>query len=569
MTSFCSILEETASEIPEKPLFVFAETRWRSAEQLTYGELGSRSLSVAKTLFEFSDRGDRALLLFPAGPAFWEAFFGCLVAGVIAVPLHIPNLNRKSDLLAGVCRECVPSVLMTDSKTAELLHRRADRHPYLSGIPVTTPDDWRNTPACFPRKKCDENTTAFLQYTSGSTSRPKGVQISHANLLFNLRLIYERMQLRRLEDRAVTWLPHYHDMGLVGSYLGAFFAGITSWCLPPEEFVLNPGHWLQLISENQAGVCGCPDFGYRHCVKKISEDELEAIDLSSWRVAYIGAEKIRAETLTRFSQKFRSCGFQYRSFFPCYGLGETTLMVTGGPAEASPVIRHVSTSGLSRQRIATPEAAHDQTILVGCGQIITESQIAILEPERHTVLENDQIGEILVAGPSVTCGYVSGHELNAAHFCHLTIDGERHQFFRTGDLGFLSGSELFIVGRNSEMMIVRGRNLYPEDIEECTSAAHDDLAPDGCIAFSVEFDGQEELVVVAELRRSVLDSESFAGVLAAIRQELSAGFGINPVEILLVRPATLPRTTSGKLRRMSLRDSYQRGTLTDVTDGRS
>jgi acyl-CoA synthetase (AMP-forming)/AMP-acid ligase II len=350
-------------------------------------------------------------------------------------------------------------------------------------------------------------------------------------------------------------------MGLVGSYLGTLSTRNTSWCLPPEEFVLRPERWLQLISENRATICGGPDFGYRRCVEKIAPGDLQGIDLSSWRVAYIGAEKIRPETLSRFVETFSPYGFREKAFFPCYGLGESTLMVTGGPADAPPVLRPLSAAALAEQRIAPPLDDDDRTVLVGCGQTPPGTNVVIVHPESGAPLNEEQIGEVCLAGPSVTRGYFNRPDLNDTLFVELTIEGRPSRFLRTGDLGFLAAGELFVTGRLSELMIVRGKNLYPEDIEERTCAAHPAISAGAAVAFSTDRDGQEELIIAAELERAALRSASFDPVIVAIRQEINASFGVNPAEICLLRPASLPRTTSGKLRRLALKDSYTAGTL--------
>ncbi|MCA9160054.1 MAG: AMP-binding protein, partial [Planctomycetales bacterium] len=285
-------------------MFVFPESRWRSAESLSYRELASRCGAAARTIAEHANPGERALLLFPTGVAFWEAFMGCLAARVAAVPLNTPNLNRSNEHLQDVCKDCTPSVLITNPKTADVLSSQADKHPNLSQLPVITPEQWRSKQCEFAFERPTGDAIALLQYTSGSTASPKGVRVSHGNLLANMEMIRDRMGIRMFEDTGVTWLPHYHDMGLVGSYLATLFTKNTSWCLQPEEFVLQPERWLQLISEQRASICGGPDFGYRLCVDKIKEDQLLGIDLSSWRVAFVGSERIRPETIQGFTEKF-------------------------------------------------------------------------------------------------------------------------------------------------------------------------------------------------------------------------------------------------------------------------
>ncbi len=564
MKSFSEILEEAAAEVTDKLLFVFPESRWRSAESLTYGDLASRCRAAARTISEHANPGQRALLLFPTGAAFWEAFMGCLAARVVAVPLNIPNLNRSNQRLQEVCRDCTPSLLVTNQNTADLLSRQPDKHPHLSQLPVITPERWRSEPCEFALDRPNGDAIAILQYTSGSTACPKGVRVSHSNLLANLEMIRDRMGIRMSEDSGVTWLPHYHDMGLVGSYLETLFTKNTSWCLQPEEFVLQPERWLQLISEQRASICGGPDFGYRLCVEKIKEDQLVDIDLSSWRVAYIGSERIRSETIQGFTEKFSPYRFRESSFFPCYGLSEATLLATGGPAEALPVLRQISTSALMANQIEPPAAAADCTSLVGSGQTFNGSTVLILEIGTNRILADDQIGEVFLSGPAVTRGYFNREVLNDQVFLDLMIDGRPVNFLQTGDLGFLSFGELFITGRTKEIIIIRGRNLYPDDVEQSICDAHEALAPGKAVAFSADLDGQESLIIAAELRRSALRMDSLEAVIAAVRVRVVEVFGVSPAEILLLRPASIPRTSSGKFQRMAVRESYLNGSIESV-----
>ena len=564
METICSVLESAALQIPDKPLFVFPETRWHGTDVLTYGELASRSAAAAKVISEYAQPGDCALLMFPTGSAFWEAFLGCLAAGVIAVPLNIPNINRTSEQLREVCRDCTPRLLMTDISTSELLDRRSEKHPYFTNLAVCTPDLWDTAESVFSGRIQNADQTAFLQYTSGSTAQPRGVQISHRNLMSNLMMIRDQMGIRAEQDSGVTWLPHYHDMGLVGSYLETLYTRNTTSCLPPEDFALRPVRWLESISEARATVCGGPDFAYRACAEKISSDQLAGLDLSSWRVAFVGAERIRPETLQRFTEKFSACGFQDRAFFPCYGLGEATLIAAGGPAWTAPRIRSVSKTALTENRIASPVSPDDNVVLCGSGETIPGTEVVIQNPESLNLLPDDVIGEVCLSGPSITNGYFQRPELNAELFRDVTVGGVTDRFLRTGDLGFLSEGELFITGRMKEIIIVRGRNLYPEDIEQRAGASHPLLSPGSIVAFSVEQDGREVLIIAAELPRSVPETVVLQDVIEGIHQSVAAGFGVNPEKILLLRAASIPKTSSGKPRRLTVRARFLDGSLNDL-----
>jgi acyl-CoA synthetase (AMP-forming)/AMP-acid ligase II len=564
VASLCSILEDYASELGSKPLFVFPETRWNGEDSLSYSDLAFRSASAARVFSANAKPTDRALLLFPTGASFWEAFFGCLRSRIMAVPLNVPNFHRNRHALEEICRDCKPSIVITDQNTSDLIARRADDHPTLCQLRVITPEEWRNEPAYIPSNDPAESSVAFLQYTSGSTARPKGIQISQENLLANLGMIQNRMNIRISGDTGVTWLPHYHDMGLVGGYLAPFFTKNTTWALPPEAFALNPSHWLQLISTHSASICGGPDFGYRYCVEKIRDDQLSDLDLRSWRVAFVGAERVRPETLSRFADKFGPHGFEYKSFFPCYGLGEATLMATGGPAGVGPTVRTMSSEGMRRGRIIPAASPEEATVLVSGGQTFDGCQVLIQDLESDVSLPDEQIGEICISGPATTPGYFHRDELNNELFCWQSFNGHTKRFLKTGDLGFLSDGELFITGRIKELIIIRGQNFSPEDLELQIEGAHEAMIPGGIVAFSVERDEEESLVIAVELHRNKMTEETFPIIVSVIRNRVIQAFGVNPSDILLLRQATIPRTSSGKAMRLGLRGRYLDRTIGGV-----
>ncbi|WP_397569078.1 fatty acyl-AMP ligase [Schlesneria sp. T3-172] len=561
MRSIYSCLVDAAVRQPDKLLYVFPETRWNSADSLTYSLLAERAARAARAISSQTRPGDRALLLFPTGPEFCEAFLGCVACGVIPVPLRTPNLRRNARSLDEICHDCAPTLILADDATARLLRTDQQLTPALAPLPVMTANEWRGAPSEFPTLTFAPHDTVFLQYTSGSTARPKGVQVTHANLLANVTMIRDQMQVRTGEDSSVTWLPHYHDMGLVGSYLTTIFTNLTCTCLPPEEFAFRPASWLQAIAAQRADICGCPDFGYQLCAEKISDEEMSGLDLSAWRVAFVGAERIREETLRLFARRFSAWGFGESSFFPCYGLGEATLMATGGPAGNGVIVRTVSKRGLAENRIEPAPSRDDELQIVGSGATFASSTVSIRDPETGTPLAEGSIGEIHLCSESVTPGYFQRDDLNSFLFRDISENGEERRFLRTGDLGFLSDQHLFVTGRLKELIIVRGRNLYPEDVEHVVQSAHPSLQPRGTVAFSVDQNGLEAFVIASELKRTARGPESFEEILGAIRSAVALSFGISPAEIVLLRQASVPRTSSGKPRRLMVRESYLKGTL--------
>ncbi|MFW6169226.1 MAG: AMP-binding protein, partial [Planctomycetota bacterium] len=410
---------------------------------------------------------------------------------------------------------------------------------------------------------------AFIQYTSGSTDKPRGVMVSHANLVHNLELIHSGFGLKRgtPEDPAgvgVSWLPTYHDMGLIGGILESLWAGGMSVLMPPSMFLQRPERWLQAISDYGACVSGAPNFAYDLCVRKIDEARLQSLDLSTWRVAFCGAEPIRAGTLERFTEKFACRGFREDAFYPCYGLAEATLFVTGSQTPRPPLIRHFRRSKLQSDGVAerNGEAHEDMRKLVSCGTTLLDQTLAIVNPLTKAPCPDGTVGEIWVRGPSVARGYW-GPDGRAADFNACLAQTGEEGFLRTGDLGFVQEGELFVTGRLKELVIIRGRNLDPADIEGTAQAAHPALLPDSGAAFSRELDGEERLVLINELDRSFRNTD-YEEIFRVVRRKVTEEHGVEPYAMALLRPMSLPRTTSGKIRRAPASEQYAKGELRSV-----
>ncbi|HYG61062.1 MAG TPA: amino acid adenylation domain-containing protein, partial [Thermoanaerobaculia bacterium] len=539
------------------------------AESWTWAELDARARAIGAALARERGQGERALLLFPPGLDFIAAFFGCLYAGVVAVPCYPPRPRRDHPRLRAIARDARPRFVLT---TPELAARR-------EGIAEPTPElaaaSWLVPAALEPRlgEEWDEQlmeetkpeTPAFLQYTSGSTALPKGVIVTHGNILHNEEMI--RAAFGQSEESVVVgWLPLYHDMGLIGNVLQPLCTGSSAVLMPPMAFLQRPARWLEAISRYRATTSGGPNFAYDLCVRKVTPEDRAALDLSSWSVAFNGAEPVRAATLERFAETFATCGFRREAFYPCYGLAEATLFVSGGQRGVLPARGYFDPTALEQGSAvpALPEESWNARALVGCGRAWDGQRIVVADPETGAAVPPGRVGEVWVAGPSVAGGYWDRPEETARTFGAVLAGspagGDR--FLRTGDLGFFWDGELFVTGRLKDLIILRGRNLYPQDVELAAEASHPGLEPGGGAAFSVEVDGEERLVVVHEIaRRFRPEPETVATVAAAVRRVVAEELEAQIHEVVLIRTGTLPRTSSGKVQRHACRAGYLAGDL--------
>ena len=412
------------------------------------------------------------------------------------------------------------------------------------------------------RPEINGNDIAFLQYTSGSTTTPKGVMVSHQNLIHNLNFIQESFG-QTSESRTVIWLPPYHDMGLIGGILQPLFTGNPVTLIPHLMFLQRPIRWLEAITRFKATTSGGPNFAYELCLRKIKPEQRELLDLSSWKVAFNGAEPINPKTLEQFSEIFAPCGFRRESFLTCYGLAESTLLVAGGPNDRLPVVKAFQKSALEVNRIISDfENTGDAKVLVGCGRNFGGQLIRIVDPETGGLSSPDQIGEIWVSGPSVAKGYWNKPvetETAFRAYCEGTDEGP---FLRTGDLGFLYEGELFVSGRLKNLIIIDGKNHFAHDIERTVQKAHPSICPVGCAVFSIEIEGTDKVIVIAEVRLKLVESQ--AEIKKSIRKVVSEQHEVPIYEIKLIPPGTIPRTTSGKIRHFLCKKDYLSGTLKEI-----
>ena len=406
---------------------------------------------------------------------------------------------------------------------------------------------------------------AVLQYTSGSTGTPKGVMLTHRALVENSKLIAHSFQIK---CGGLSWLPTYHDMGLVGGVVMPMYIGHWNVMMSPLTFLARPTRWLRALSKYRASVSGGPNFAYELCAERIPDKDLEGLDLSGWDVAYNGAEPIRTSTLDRFAERFEPYGFKRSAFLPCYGMAETTLIVTGRTETKEPVIRWFVTDELNRRRVVdgVPHAANSRA-LVGCGEVLPGEEIIFVEPDSCTALSPDEIGEIWVRSPSVGTGYWKKLEATETTFRATLAGATGPEYLRTGDLGFIRDGELFVTGRVKDLIIVRGVNRYPQDIEETVEQSSDRLNPGGAAAFSVNVDDQERLIVVCEVERK--RGGSWDDVLQIVRRRVTAIHELPPEAVVLVRFGSVPTTSSGKVQRHACRDAFLDGSLKVIAQWQS
>jgi len=550
---------------------------------LTFGDLDRRARAIAARLQELDARGERALLLYAPGVDYVAAFFGCLYAGVVAVPAYPPDpsrLQRSLPRLLATVADSRCKLLLTTQLIASMGQAMLELAPPLremtwlssDAIPLDQAEAWR-------APLVNGSDLAFLQYTSGSTGNPRGVMLTHENLLHNLALIASSMRLDE-ETVGVSWLPPYHDMGLIGAILCPLLLGGPLTLLSPLSFLQRPLRWLRAISKYRAAASGGPNFAYDLCSRRVSAAEAAELDLSCWRMAFTGAEPVRRDTLETFAKHFASSGFSPSAFFPCYGLAEATLIVSGGAPGSGAKVFAADSNALMQNFVLQADHAASATQIVGCGGALGNQRLVIVDPARSHPVPDAAVGEIWVCGPSVAPGYWERSEESLATFRAYLTDGSG-PFLRTGDLGFLRDGELFITGRLKDLIIIRGANHYPQDIERTVEAAHPRVRKGCTAAFAFKYDSDEHLVVVVEVeraepgRRAATDSASalmdtsdsplvLEEIITSVRAAITLQHQLQAHAVVLIEARTLPKTSSGKVQRHAARAAYMAKTLHEL-----
>lgn len=553
--SFVDILRLRATLEPQRLAFGFERDHESAKEQITYGELDQRARAIAVRLQAEGLRGRTVLLLIPSGLRYVEALFGCLYAGAVAVPAYLPRFRRKSGRLERIIQDSQAGAVLLQS-SREVATDQMPWHPFallriVTGeINSAIARDWRDR-----RTAPDE--LALLQYTSGSTASPRGVMLSHANLLHNSSLLSQTFGYHQ-GSRCVSWLPLHHDMGLIGSVLQPVHGGFPCWLMDPATFVRHPKKWLEAISEHRATVSGGPNFAYDLCVRKIQDSDIETLDLSHWEIAFNGAEPVRAETLLRFAEKFERWGFRREAQVPCYGMAEATLLITASKNALNTHSRVFDEAALKNRKLIESRCEGNCRSLVSCGYPPEGMEIAIVAPDTCRLAPDGEIGEIWIAGDSVAQGYYCRTEETETTFGARLADGSR-RYLRTGDLGCIYRGELYVIGRLKDLIIIRGQNHYPQDIEITVENSHPRLRAGCGGAFSIELEGEEKLVIVQEFDgRGVIQLEQ---VTQAIRAAVVKHHELEPHAVVLIKSGTIPKTSSGKIQRHACRTAYLESNL--------
>lgn len=551
------LLQKHAEATPDKVVYIFLEDGINEKDSITYAGMVQKSKAIAATLLRNGKKGDRVLLLFPTGIDFITAFYACFFAGMTAVPTYPPKRNKANERFRSIVEDSNPSFIISTSDIRDNLNKydmlaglpKIQEILIYNDIPVERAQEWDD-----PCIQADD--IALLQYTSGSTGTPNGVMVSHGNLINNSEFINQSFGF---DDQSVgvNWLPNFHDMGLIGCLIQAAYIRGSNVIIPPLAFLKNPTNWFKAITKYHATTGGGPNFAFDYCLEKVAEDELSEIDLSSLRTMYCGAEPIQEKTLVRFSQKFSNVNFKASQFFPVYGMAEVVLIATGGDYQSEPTYFSIDTRSLEENKVVPAPSGKGSRKLTACGYPWLGMSTVIVNPETRIPAPVGNVGEIWVKGPSVAHGYWNDPESTKKTFKAFIADTKDGPWLRTGDLGFIHEGQLFISGRKKDLIIIRGSNFFPNDIEQSVENCHQALRQNAGTAFSVDIEGQERLILLAEVERTHMRELAEEEVFEAIRNSVFEEHGIQPHAITLIRTGSAIKTSSGKIRRFAMKKAWQ------------
>lgn len=562
ITTIVDILRDHASQRGSETALIYLGDGESESTRYSYHDLFENVTILAARLASEHSPGSRAILAYSATDEFVVAFLACLASGLIAVPVMLPQRSRGHERFLRIIDDCDSRLVLTSTRDLESIPTIVVRERPDENIRVKTTDRFDHTqvPTYF-RIPHDFYEIAFLQYTSGSTATPKGVRVTHQNILANQSMIRDAFN-HGPDTIFVSWLPYYHDMGLIGGILHPLFLGIKTILMPPWAFIQKPYRWLRAISKYRGTTSGGPNFAYELCLgKALTHAKNAELDLSSWRVAFNGAEPINATTLERFTKAFSSYGFDNRAHYPCYGMAEATLFISGGRAHDGAHVKYFSLPQLADKHSLSTCDTH---ALVSCGHNWGKSEILIVDPKTREPLPAGSIGEIWVRGPQIAQGYWNQSGEPAKAFGNSLSAAESGDFLATGDLGLQCDGHLYVTGRAKELIIIRGRNIYPHDLEASLRNAHPSTQDVDAAAFSVLRERGEQLVIVQEIARAHVRTFRPQEVAEAIRERIAIDHQLDVADVQFVGPRNLPRTSSGKIRRLACREAYLQGTLQQV-----
>jgi acyl transferase domain-containing protein/acyl-CoA synthetase (AMP-forming)/AMP-acid ligase II/acyl carrier protein len=557
------LLSKRAELQPEKTAFIFLEEGEREGGSFTYKELDLRARSIAAKLQSLNLKGERALLIYESGLEYLDSFFGCLYAGVISVPLHLPGKNKSLSRISAIAKDSDAKVILSTREISGELKNEFVKDEVLKNLQWIETELIKNTESeNFKEAGITSDTLAYLQYTSGSTGIPKGVMVNHENLLTNLEII-DKSHPHNDKSVMVTWLPIHHDMGLIYGILLPYYCGYPCYFMTPQAFVQKPFRWLKAISKYRGTHNAAPNFAFELCVNKTSVEQKKTIDLSSWTTAMNAAEPVRAETLIRFADYFSECGFKLKNFSPGYGLAEGTLILSTTFTDSEPVLKRFDDRSIEKNNIAAAAKADDtiSKIHAGHSNSIEDTRIAIVNPVTLLECGEGEIGEVWASGKSIAQGYWMREDATKETFRAHIADTNEGPFLRTGDLGFISDNELYITGRHKDLIIIRGQNHYPQDIEYTVEASHQAFRL-GCVAaFSFEENGEEHLGIVQEIQKNFAEEFKAEEAVKAIRKAVSEEHDLQVYSITLIKPGTVPKTSSGKIQRKACKAGVEENNL--------
>jgi acyl-CoA synthetase (AMP-forming)/AMP-acid ligase II len=552
-------LRHHAEVHPDRAAYIFLADGENDERKITYGELDRQARAIAARLLKIAKPGDRAVLLYPSGLEFIAAFLGCAYAGIVSVPSIIPHMKRATPRVSLILQDAGAKIICASSDIYEKLA------PQFAELPETKDLQWVVN-AQIPLEEADAwikpningDTLCFFQYTSGSTSLPKGVMITHANLLWTIEDLYRGSQFVE-SDIIVTWLPIFHDLGLILGLLTPMYVGFLCVLMSPISFLERPYRWFAAITKYKANLAIAPNFAFELCADKISDEEAQTLDLSLIRQMGNAAEPVRLETLEKFRRKFEPRGFRFETFAPSYGLAEATVKVSATRFGDRMKYYYLDGGALEKNKIVIVEKDHPECYeAVGCGVSSIDADIRIVNPITRQQCAPDEVGEIWVQSQSVAQGYWNRPQISDDIF-KATLDTGAGPFMRTGDMGFMIDGELFIGGRIKDMIIVQGRNYYPQDVELTVEKCHEAMRQSFGAAFAVHDEhGSERLVIVQEVKREHRGAtpEQFSAMINAVRMAVAKAHGLRAHSVILIRPNTIHKTTSGKIQRAACRNSF-------------